>query len=173
MGIVRSQGIKNLISSYLGVALGYLNVIMLFPAFFSSEQFGLINLMISVSFVYAQFSSIGLVNAISKYFPFFKSEDKKHNLFVSYIIVLSVSGFALSTVVFFLIKPIIIDAYIVNSRLFVDYFVLLVPLSLSLLASIIFETLARVIFKTVLSTFVREVAIRLLTTLIFCCLYTK
>lgn len=165
MGIVRSQGIKNLISSYLGVALGYLNVIMLFPAFFSSEQFGLINLMISVSFVYAQFSSIGLVNAISKYFPFFKSEDKKHNLFVSYIIVLSVSGFALSTVVFFLIKPIIIDAYIVNSRLFVDYFVLLVPLSLSLLASIIFETLARVIFKTVLSTFVREVAIRLLTTL--------
>ena len=165
MGVVRTQGIKNVISSYLGVALGYLNVIILFPAYFSSEQFGLINLMVSVSFVYTQFASVGLVNAIAKYFPFFKTEDKKHNFFLTYIIVLSVSGFAILTLIFFIFKPLIISAYIEKSRLFVDYFLLLIPLAFSLLASIIFETLARVIFKTVLSVFVREVVIRALTTI--------
>lgn len=165
MGIVRNQAIKNSFFSYIGVALGYVNVIMLFPAFFTSEQFGLINLMTSVAFVYAQFSSIGLVNAITKYFPFFKNDDKKHNLFLSYVIILSVSGFAITTLLFFLLKPVVIKSYLDNSKLFVDYFVFLVPLSLFTLGYNVFEALTRVIFKTVLSTFVREVVIRLLTTL--------
>ncbi len=165
MGIVRNQGIKNLIFSYAGVALGYVNIILLFPAYFSSEQFGLINLMISVSFVYAQLSSVGLINAVTKYFPFFKSEDRRHNFFLTYIIVISVSGFILMTTVFFLLKPLIIEAYVDKSKLFVDYFILLVPLSLSLIAFTVFEVLARVVFKTVLTTFVREVVIRILTTL--------
>lgn len=165
MGIVRNQGIKNLIFSYAGVALGYLNIIILFPAYFSSEQFGLINLMISVSFVYAQLSSFGLINAVTKYFPFFKSEDRKHNFFLTYIIVISGTGFILMTLLFFLFKPLIIEAYLDKSKLFVDYFILLVPLSLSLIAFTVFEVLARVVFRTVLTTFAREVVIRLLTTL--------
>ena len=164
MGIVRNQGIKNMLSAYTGVVLGYINVIMLFPAYFTAEQFGLINLMISVSFVYTQFSSIGLVNAISKYFPFFKTEDKRHNFFLTYVVVLSVSGFFIMTLLFFIFKPLIVDAYINNSRLFVDYFLLLIPLAFSLLVYVIFETLARVIFRTVLANFVREIVIRILTT---------
>ncbi len=164
MGIVRNQGIKNMLSAYTGVVLGYINVILLFPAYFTSEQFGLINLMISVSFVYTQFSSIGLVNAISKYFPFFKTEDKKHNFFLTYIIVLSVSGFFIMTLLFFVFRPLIVDAYINNSKLFIEYFLLLIPLAFSLLVYVIFETLARVIFRTVLANFVREVVIRVLTT---------
>ena len=138
MGIVRNQGIKNMLSAYTGVVLGYINVIMLFPAYFTAEQFGLINLMISVSFVYTQFSSIGLVNAISKYFPFFKTEDKRHNFFLTYVVVLSVSGFFIMTLLFFIFKPLIVDAYINNSRLFVDYFLLLIPLAFSLLVYVIF-----------------------------------
>ena len=164
MGIVRNQGIKNMLSAYTGVVLGYINVILLFPAYFTSEQFGLINLLISVSFVYTQFSSVGLVNAISKYFPFFKTDDKRHNFFLTYIIVLSVSGFFIITLLFFVFKPLIIDAYINNSKLFVDYFLLLIPLAFSLLVYVIFETLARVIFRTVLANFIREVVIRILTT---------
>lgn len=165
MGIVRNQGIKNLIFSYTGVALGYLNIIILFPAYFSSEQFGLINLMISVSSVYAQISSFGLINAVTKYFPFFKSEDRKHNFFLTYVVVISGTGFILMTILFFLFKPLIIEAYIDKSKLFVDYFILLVPLSLSLIAFTVFEVLARVVYRTVLTTFAREVVIRLLTTL--------
>lgn len=164
MGIVRNQGIKNMLSAYTGVVLGYVNVILLFPAYFTSEQFGLINLMISVSFVYTQLSSIGLVNAISKYFPFFKTEDKKHNFFLTYVVVLSLSGFFVTTLLFVVFRPVIVEAYINNSKLFVDYFILLVPLAFSLLVYVIFETLARIVFRTVLANFVREVIIRVLTT---------
>jgi len=166
LGIVRKQAINNTIFSYIGVALGYVNLILLFPRFFSSEQFGLIQLMVSVSFVYAQFSSIGLVNTITRFFPFFKSDDKHHNLFISYIIVFGVSGFIITTFLYIFIKPLIVDIYIEKSKLFIDYYTFIIPLSLFTLAFNVFEALTRVIYKTILSTFVREVLIRLLTTII-------
>jgi len=165
LGIVRSQAIRNTIFSYAGVVLGYVNVIILFPAFFSSEQFGLIQLLVSVSFVYAQFSSIGIVNTITRFFPFFKTEDKTHNFFITYVLILSSIGFCITTIIFLLIKPIIVSSYIENSKLFVDYFLYLIPLSLFTLILIVFEALARVIYKTVLSTFVRDILIRILTTI--------
>lgn len=145
--------------------LGYVNIIILFPAFFTTEQFGLIQLLVSVSFVYVQFAAVGLVNGITRYFPFFKTEDKKHREFLSYIVFIGTSGFIITTIAYLLFRDLIISAYIEKSKLFTDFYFTLLPLSLFLMVFNIIEALVRVVFKTVFATMLREVGMRLLTTL--------
>ncbi len=164
MGIVEKQGVRNTILSYLGVIIGYVNVVLLFPAFFTTEQFGLIQLLISSSVIYAQLSQIGIVNAITRFFPFFRTEDKKHNGFITLIIFISLFGFLICTILFIIFKPLIVDAYKENSSLFLDYFYILIPLSFITILFNILEALARAIYRTVFSTLLREVGIRILTT---------
>ena len=165
MGIVRKQAINNTIFSYIGVALGYVNLILLFPNFFSTEQFGLIQLLISIAEVYALISAAGLANSVTKFFPFYKSEDQIHNGFLTYIFLISFSGFTIASLIYLLFRPLIIQAYIHKSAMFVDYYFIIIPFALFSLLFNIFEPIARAIYKTSFSTFVREVALRILTTL--------
>jgi O-antigen/teichoic acid export membrane protein len=165
LGIVRKQALANSIFSYIGVGLGYLNVIILFPAFFTSDEFGLLSLIISVSVIYAYLSAIGLANTIPRFFPFFKTDDKLHNGFMSYILLIGVAGFLIITILFIVLRPLIISAYIEKSAEFVNYYYFLIPLSLFTLLYNVFEAIARAIYKTSFATFLKETLLRLLTTI--------
>ena len=164
MGVIRSQSIMNSLSAYAGIAIGYINLILLFPNFFTTEQFGLIQLLISVAEVYALVSAAGLPYSITKFFPSFRSEDKVHEGFLVYVFLITFSGYCIVTISYLLFRPLIIVAYIQNSALFIDYFFILIPFSLFTLLFHVFEVIARVIYKTGFSTFMREVVLRLLTT---------
>lgn len=165
MGIVRKEALANSIYSYIGVVLGYVNVIILYPAFFTSEEFGLVSLFITVSVVYSNFSAIGLVSAIPRFFPFFKTNDKTHNGFLSYILLIGIMGYLVVTVLFIFLRPIVISVYIEKSAAFIDYYYFLIPLSLFTLLFNIFEATTRAIFKTGFATFLKETLLRLLTTI--------
>ncbi len=165
MGIIRKQALGNSIFSYLGVVLGYVNVILLFPAFFSSEQFGLIQLLVGVSVIYAYSGLIGLPNTVVRFFPFYKTEDKYHKGFLSYVLVIGLMGLILATLLYLLLRHPITNAYIENSALFVDYYYYLIPLSVFTLLFTVLEAIARALYRTVFSTFLKEVGLRMLTTL--------
>jgi O-antigen/teichoic acid export membrane protein len=166
LGIVRKQALANSFFSYIGVALGYLNLIILFPAYFTSEQFGLIGLIISVSVVYSYLSAFGLANTIPRFFPFFKTDDRKHQGFLLYIILIGTTGFLILTILFLVLRPLIISAYVEKSKMFIDYYYFLIPLSLFTLLFNVFEATARAIFRTGYATFLKEVLLRLFTTII-------
>ena len=165
MGVVRSQALKNTIFSYIGVALGYVNLILLFPAFFSAEEFGLFQLILSVSVVYAQVAALGLQNAINRSFPYFRTEDKTHNGFLTLITIVGTAGFVIATIIYIVIRPWVISSYAHNANAFISYYYIIIPLTLFTDLFQLLEVVARVIFKTVFATFIKEVAIRFLTTI--------
>jgi Membrane protein involved in the export of O-antigen and teichoic acid len=165
LGIVRTQALKNTIFSYIGVGLGYVNLILLFPAFFSAEEFGLFQLILSVSVVYAQVGALGLQNAINRYFPFFRTEDKTHKGFLTLITVIGAGGFIISTIIYLLIRPWVVTTYAQNAGAFNAYYYIIILLTLFTDLFQLLEVVARVIFKTVFATFLKEVAIRLFTTI--------
>jgi O-antigen/teichoic acid export membrane protein len=146
------------------MVLGYVNIIILFPAVFSEEEFGLIQLLAGMGIVYAQFSALGLVNIIVRFFPFFKSDDKKHDGFIFFTMMLMTAGFTLITLLYVIFKPVISEFYIENSSLFVDYYYWLIPISFFLLIFLVFDSIVRAIHKTVFSAFLRDVLFRGLTT---------
>ena len=165
MGIVVRQSIKTTLVSYVGFAIGYINTLFLFPLVLSKEQIGLTRLLISVSFLFATFASLGAGNIPTKFFPYFRDEKKQHNGILAFILSIGMSGFILFVIVFFLLKDVIFSIYSKNSPLLLDYYFYFIPFTLIVLLTTIFESYLIVQQKPILPAMVREILMRLLVML--------
>ena len=145
MGIVKRNSITITILSYLGIVVGYVNKILLFPNFLSEEQVGLANILVSMAVMYAQFSAMGINSTIVKFFPFFRTPDRRHNGFFFWTALGVSLGFVLFTTLFLI-------------------YLLLIPLGFTTLFFNFFTAWLQALYKTVVSSFVYEVALRLLVT---------
>lgn len=162
MGIIRKHTVTNSILSYVGMALGYVNLAILFPRLLGDEVFGLTQVLLAASALISSLGSLGLNQAIIRYFPIFKtlSKDEK-NPFVFYVtmglgIAISVSFLAL-----FLFKDVINDSYSQKSALFVEYSHLLYPLLFFTLAGLAIDHYSRAIYRTEVTALLYEVGVRL------------
>ena len=163
MGVIVRQSFWNSIWSYLGIALGYINLVILFPKFLSTDEFGLTRIFIAASMIVAQFGALGLINISVKYFPYFKSkDDNHHNGFLFFGFIITTIGSLACVLGLIVFKPYIISTYIERSKLFVDYYYWLFPISIALIYFHQYSVYARVILKSSLQTFAREFLIRLL-----------
>lgn len=163
--LLQKQGFLNSLILYAGTALGFINLIILFQRVLTLEQIGFFTLMLTISLLYAQIASLGISNIILKYFPYYRSDDKRHGGFVSFVTIWSITGFAIFTVLFILFKNTIIYFYRDKNgaQLLIKYFYYLIPLSFLTMVFAVLESMALTVFKNVLSSFLREVVLRLFT----------
>lgn len=162
MGIVIRQSIKTTLVSYIGFAIGYVNALFLFPLVLSKEQIGLTRLLISVSFLFATFASLGAGNIPTKFFPYFRDEKKQHNGILSFILSIGMIGFVLFVIIFLLLKEVIFNIYTKNSPLLLDYYFYFIPFTLIIVLTTIFESYLIVQQKPIVPALVREILMRLL-----------
>jgi O-antigen/teichoic acid export membrane protein len=164
MGIVKKQVYKNAFISYAGMVIGYVNLVLLYPLFLTTKQLGLYTLLISLSVLYSLVASMGMPSIILKYFPFFRTEDRKHNGFIWWVAGLSLVGFLIISGIYIALRPIIISYYVKESPLFIQYFYLLIPLAGFTVFYNLLEAFGKAIYQSVFSSFLREVGLKLLTT---------
>ena len=126
---LQREGIWNTIISYAGIAIGYVNVILLFPNILNEEQVGLTRLLLTISEMFAQFAALGFVNMSVRYFPYFRDKAKQHHGFLFLLLSVPMLGFGLITILFLLFKPTISDYYRENSGLLLDYYYYIIPLA--------------------------------------------
>jgi O-antigen/teichoic acid export membrane protein len=165
MNLLQKQGFFNSLILYAGTALGFFNLIILFQRVLTIEEIGFFNLMFAISLLYAQISSVGIVNIIPKYLPYYRTDDKRHNGFSTFVLIWSIIGFVAFTLLFLIFKNFIIDYYKEKkgAGLLVKYFYYLIPLSFLTMTFSVLESMALTVFKNVLSSFLREVGIRIFT----------
>lgn len=164
MGIVKKQAYKNTVVSYAGQVIGFVNLILLYPRFFTTEQIGLFTLLITLSVLYSLLASMGVPSIIVRYFPFFRTEDRTHNNFLGFTGWLALLGFVIATSLFFIFKPAIIAGYSQKGKLFIQYYYYLVPLALFTIFFNFLEAFGKAIYKSIYSAVLKEVVLRLLTT---------
>ena len=164
MGIVKNQAYKNTAISYLGIVIGYVNLVLLYPAYLTTEQIGLFQLLIGMSMLYSLVGAFGIPSIVARYFPFYRTDDKMHHSFLHWVAIFSLIGFIVSTLLFFIFKDIIIANYISKSPLFVRYYNFLIPLTFFTVFFNILESFGKAIYQTVYSGFLREILLRILTT---------
>jgi O-antigen/teichoic acid export membrane protein len=171
MGIIRKQSIASSIYIYIGFAIGAFNILILFPKFFTAEEFGLTRLLTDVAMLIAMFCTIGTVPATIKFYPFYKSYlPAKKNDLPQVTLVVTFVGTLLVCIATFFLKDIIIRKFGNKSPLFVDYFFLIFPLIFFYAFWYLLEGCCWTIQKTILPNFLKEVGFRLIT-LIFCLLF--
>lgn len=165
--LLKRQGFFNSIILYTGTALGFVNFAILFQRFLSIEQIGFFALMIAISLLYAQIASAGISNIILKFFPYYRSDDKKHNGFITLVLIWCSIGFAVLTVLFIIFKDIVIGHYQhqKGSALLVKYYYYIIPISFLTMVFSTLESIGGTIFKNVLPSFLREVFLRVFTTI--------
>ena len=76
MGIVQKQGISIAFVSFVGVVIGALNTMFVFPNVLGAERHGLVMLILSLATVTAQFAHLGVPNIIIRFFPYLKDVKK-------------------------------------------------------------------------------------------------
>lgn len=167
MNLLKKQGFYNSITLYTGTALGFFNLIILFQRVLTAEEIGFFGLISSVSLLYAQLAGVGFSSAITRYFPFFRSDDRIHEGFPSYVFKVTAIGFVTVSFFFIVGKPLVQHWQENNngSSLFYQYYYLIIPVALFSLWYNLSETFARTTFHNIYPAFLREVLLKVLTSL--------
>jgi O-antigen/teichoic acid export membrane protein len=144
----------------MGVALGFLYTILSIKLL-SSEQIGLTAILVAVSAIYSQFSTLGFTKVIERLFPYFRDKNQNHNGFLFLTIAVGMAGFVLSLITFFILKPYIIESNQAKSPLLVQYIWYLIPLIFFRMFSVMLDTYNKMLLDattgSILSDFVYRV----------------
>lgn len=95
MGIIKRQGIKQSIVTYLGVGIGMLNVLFIYPAFFERSEIGVLSWVRETAAMLGVFAFLGSLEGIIRFFPHFKDEERKHNGYLALNALIVAAGFSL------------------------------------------------------------------------------
>ena len=162
MGIIQRQTIQSSIYTYAGVAVGFITQGIFFPNLLSKAQVGLLGLLISLSLVLSQLSNLGTNGAGGRYFPYFRNPERQHNGYLLMTSLTTLVGFGLCVLGLWLARPWIIENNQSQSPLFVEYYYLLIPLTLFTVYFTVFDNYARLLYDPVTGTLLQQFVQRVL-----------
>ena len=166
MGIIQKQGIKSSYFIFLGFIIGAINLLVLFPMYFSKNDQGLVRAMIDIGATLSVFCTLGTLPVVYKFYPFYNHYlgNKKNELpFLTLLI--NLVGFVIILFIGFQNKDFIIRK-LGKSPSLGKYFGYVYPYTFFLLIFCWLEAFAWGLHKGVITNFLRETAIRILTTIL-------
>lgn len=163
MGIIIRQSIKGTIVNYIGVLIGIFTTFFILTDLLKPEEIGLTRVLIDAGMLFAGLAQLGTSSSIIRFFPYFNDQEKKHNGFFFWTLIIPIIGFVIFLVLFMVLKNPICHFFGDKSPLFNQYYYLLAPLSFFILYMTVFETNANVLMRIVVPKLVREVIVRILT----------
>ena len=162
MGFVQKDSLRTMIISYFGIGLGFLNKGLLFLLILSTEQIGLINLIVAVGILFAQISNFGSVYTIWRFFPFFHNEDRSNHSFLSFVLSILGIGVLFFSLFFVFFQSQIAQFYAENSQLFIDYYFWVIPIGISYSLYLSLEMYLRSFKKNIFPILAFDLGLRLL-----------
>jgi O-antigen/teichoic acid export membrane protein len=166
MGIIQKQGVKSSFFIMIGFLIGAVNLLVLFPLFFSKNDQGLVRAMLDIGATLSVFCTLGTLPVIYKFYPFYNHYlgPKKNELpFIT--LITNLIGFGILLIIGWQQKDFIIRK-LGKSPSLAQYFNYVYPYTFFLLIFYWLEAFAWGLRKGVYSNFLRETLIRILTTLL-------
>ncbi len=161
MGIVIRQSFKSIIVQYIGVVVGYLNIVWLFPKCLPLDQIGLIRFILEMGLFLAYFAQIGVPNAVNKFYPYFRNTDKNDHGFQFWIFITPLIGIVFFCLLFVFIRPLFISSFQENSPLVLDYYWYFIPFTIIYVYQNITEQYCTTQLRIVVPKLIRDVYLRL------------
>ncbi|WP_406683927.1 lipopolysaccharide biosynthesis protein [Seonamhaeicola sp. MEBiC1930] len=170
MGIVASQSLKNVISTYSGFLIGAINTLFLYTQFLSGEYYGMVGVMLSAAHVMMPIMAFGVHNTLVKFYSSFKTRVSI-NSFLTLMILLPLA----------VIIPVSFLGYVgyrsigtflsTKNALIKDYVWHIIVIAIALAYFEVFFAWAKVQMKTVFGNFMKEVFHRVVAMLLLFLLY--
>ncbi|QNL20894.1 oligosaccharide flippase family protein [Hyphobacterium sp. CCMP332] len=161
MGIIKRQFFKASAATYVGVALGYLNVTILFPYFCSPEELGLYRVIINMATMFAAIAYMGTPQAIIKQFPFFNKKGQAKE-FYGLLLIMFLTTLLISFTLLFLLENVVISFFKDKSPEVGEYYYYSVFIAFSLAVYVLFISNVRLIKRIAFPAFLKDVFLRLI-----------
>ena len=146
--------------------LGYVNKVLLFVIFLSQEEVGLVNLILSLGLLFAQFANLGSINSTWKFFPYLNNPQKKHHGFLALNVLIALSGVLLFSLLYIIFQDNITNYFESKSSMFVDYYFWVLPVGFFLVIFKLLENYLRALYKNVFAVIANDFVFRLVNTII-------
>lgn len=156
MGLVIRHSIWNSVIQYVGIVLGYINTVLLFPKYLDADEYGLTRILLFVTIVICQFAQFGTPSMVIRFFPHFRKKVLPLGLWICS------AGLVIFLGMLFLLKGPVTGFYAEKSALFVNYFYLLIPFTISMVFYNLFDAYLKALYKNVLSASMPFIVLRLL-----------
>lgn len=167
MGTIRRQSIQATIVLTIGVLLGFVLRLFIFTAYLTTEEIGLLTVLLDSANLFAAFIPLGSQSIFVRYLPHFKDKDRKAPRGLLLMgISLSIAGLIIFTILFLIFHKSIIGFYSAQAPLFARYLYFLLPLIFVRVVFILGEAYGRALKKNVFPLFVKEILVRVLTGII-------
>ena len=163
MGVLLKQSFWSSLIIYLGVLIGFINSLILFPLYLETEEIGLIRQIISAATLLLPLAAFGISGTSIKFYPEFSNDTKSKNEFFSVQFFLTIIGFSSVLIIIFFFNSFIVDFFSKKSKLIIDYFHIILSILLLLTISTIFESYLKSRMHIILPNFTNGVLNRLLT----------
>lgn len=160
MGTIQKQGILNTLIIYSGVALGFINTIIIQPNLLETDEVGLFRLFISFSSLLTPFILLGSSNTCTKFYPTFNNRAAANHGFLGLLLLIVLVGCAVTGVGLYLMKDWILSKYALESALFVRFYAWVFPTGVLMTLTIVVNAYCNSIQKSVFSSFVNDIVLR-------------
>jgi len=123
------QGIKHSIVRYIGIVMGAVNILFFYPLFLGEEKLGLVSFIVQTSMLLQVFVALGITGVVTKFFPLFKDETTTHRGLLSFSLLWTILGSALTFSCIWIFSPFIIDFYSKKSTAYLQFLPFVIPLA--------------------------------------------
>lgn len=171
MGVILRQSIQNTIIAYLGIALGFVTTILMFPHILEPEQYGLTRLLLSLTLVCTQFAHFGIKNVVIRYFPYFQQPEHFRHKLLALTFLVPLLGFIIFGLLFFAFQDLLIQYFSNRSTLFAGYNLYLLPLVLFILFFEVLNSYVRALQDSITGSFLNEIVLRVITIILLAIYY--
>lgn len=178
MGSIRKQTILSSILVYIGFLIGFVNNYFYTTtsanATFTPDQYALTRIFFDFAQIMFAFGALGVIPVIYKFYPYYKDnlEENKIDL-ISWALVASLLGFLIVMACGWYFEPLMVRKFNARSRLVVDYYFWIFPFAFGMLMFSVIESFCWALHKSVLSNFLKETALRILTSILILLFFFK
>lgn len=166
MSQIRRQSIISTIFVYAGFAIGFVNTFLFTRqgSVFTPSEYGLTSIFIAVGNLMYAFSNLGMIAAVYKFHPYYESNlPRNKNDLLTWAMVVSFTGFGFVILAGWIFKDLVIQKFGANSPMFVQYYLWVFPFGFCILLFSLLEVFAWNLRKSILTTFLREMMVKVFT----------
>ncbi len=165
MGVIQRQGLSSSILMYVGMFLGFIISVLLFPKILGPEVYGYCQWMMFVVSILSVLSMFGLNTITVRFFPFFRNRDEQHGGYLAFLLLATGMGLTIVVSLIFLFREQIVALFNPEDQeAYVDRYFFLIPILLVItnLFTILYSY-ASALFRPRVPVFLSQVFSRMLT----------
>ncbi|GLB53615.1 hypothetical protein NBRC110019_26560 [Neptunitalea chrysea] len=172
MGVILKQSFLNIISTYVGFALGAINTLFLYPNFMTDEYYGLIGYLISVANILTPLLCVGVQNTIVKFYSSYKVAEEQHKFnFMMFLLPLTMM-IPVALIGFLAYEP-ISEFISKQNALIKNYAWIVFIIAASMAYFEVFYAWTKVQLQSVIGNFMKEVLHRAIIMILLFALYVN